>query len=132
MRKQLTSIEVVIPTEDRATSAAAFAVDFCPNLPRVLRASVVNALGPLATDCFPANPMVCSETSAGCSDCRHSGTIKVCNKRVRECYEGSHPSGLQRNARALRVRQRIYDPFDPQGRHQRGNLLRLPPVLHRQ
>ena len=30
-------------------------------------------------------------------DCRIrrlSGTIKVCDKRVRELYEGSHPSGL--------------------------------------
>src|ERR1039458_9589131 len=30
------------------------------------------------------------------------------------------------------MRQRLYDPFDPQGRHQRGNLFRVPPLLHRQ
>src|ERR1035438_2662212 len=30
------------------------------------------------------------------------------------------------------MRQRLYDPLDPQGRHQRGNLFCVPPLLHRQ
>ena len=46
-------------------------------------------------------------------------------------YEDRHPSRVRRGPRALHVRQRVHDPLD-QARAPRGDLLRVPPVLHGQ
>ena len=48
------------------------------------------------------------------------------------CNETWNSPGLPRSECDLRLRTQVPNPFGAQGRHTRGNLLQLPPVLHRQ
>src|ERR1043165_8132676 len=45
--------------------------------------------------------------------------------------ETRNSPGIQRNQGTVRLRQRVYHALDAQGRATRGNLLGVPPVLHR-
>ena len=42
-----------------------------------------------------------------CGNGPYSSKIRVCTNQVRSSYEGSHPSGLRRSTRALRLRQYV-------------------------